>query len=300
MTDTTLSHHRREPYDMADTDWLKVSWGAVFAGVAIALTVQLLLNLLGVGVGAAVIDPGTADNPDASTFSILGALWYVVAGIIGALAGGWVSSRLSGSPVKTTGAFHGLAVWAVATLVVMFLLTTSVGAIVGGAFSGLQSVIGGVGQTAATVAEAAAPSIAKAADPMADIERQIRSATGGSDPEALRTAAVTAVQAVLTGDESQAEAAQTRAAEALARARNIPVDQALAQVRDYESSYRAAVDKAKQEAIAAADTATKVISRGALLGFLALALGAAAAWFGGIAGTVPVAPVVAPARRDVR
>jgi hypothetical protein len=31
----------------------KVSWGAIFAGVAIALSTQLLLNLLGVGIGAA-------------------------------------------------------------------------------------------------------------------------------------------------------------------------------------------------------------------------------------------------------
>jgi hypothetical protein len=29
----------------------QISWGAVFAGVVIALTAQLLLNLLGVGIG---------------------------------------------------------------------------------------------------------------------------------------------------------------------------------------------------------------------------------------------------------
>ena len=54
----------------------QVSWGAIFAGVAVALVVQVLLTLLGVGIGAATLDPGTADNPAASTFSVVSAIWY--------------------------------------------------------------------------------------------------------------------------------------------------------------------------------------------------------------------------------
>ena len=34
-----------------------VSWGAVVAGVAVALVTQALLNMLGVGLGAATLDP---------------------------------------------------------------------------------------------------------------------------------------------------------------------------------------------------------------------------------------------------
>jgi hypothetical protein len=294
MTDTSLAYSRAELGSVAAADRTvalnKVSWGALFAGVVLALTVQLLLNLLGVGVGAAVIDPGTADNPAASTFSIMAGVWYVVAGLVGAFVGGYVSSQLSGCPLKTTGAFHGLTTWAVTTLVVLYLLTTSVGVLVGGAFSGLSGVAGGFGKTASGIVQAAAPSIA-AANPMADIERQIRSASGGTDPDALRTAAVTAVQAVLTGDQAQAEDARTRAADALARAQNIPVEQARTQVGEYEAKYRAVVERGKQQAIAAADTATKAVSRGALLGFFALVLGALAAWFGGIAGTIPAARI---------
>ncbi len=41
----------------------RVVLGCRVRRVAIALTVQLVLNLLGVGIGAAVLDPGTADNP---------------------------------------------------------------------------------------------------------------------------------------------------------------------------------------------------------------------------------------------
>ena len=48
----------------------KVSWGAVLAGVVVALVTQLVLNLLGIGIGAATLDPGTGDNPSAASFSI--------------------------------------------------------------------------------------------------------------------------------------------------------------------------------------------------------------------------------------
>lgn len=262
----------------------KVSWGAIFAGVVVALAVQFLLNLLGVGIGAAVLDPATSDNPAASTFSIAGGVWFVVAGLISAFIGGYIASRVSGRPSSSTGGFHGLTTWAVTTLVVLYLLTTSVGALVGGAFSGLTSVIGGVGQTAATAASAAGPALANTTNPMAGLEQQVRNTTG-NDPQALQNAAVAAVQAAVTGDEAKAQDARARAADAVAKAQGIPVEQARSQVEEYERSYRANVEAAKQQAIEAAQAATAAVSAGAILGFIALVLGAIASWFGGVSGT---------------
>ena len=47
----------------------RVSWGAILAGVVAALVVQLLLNILGVGIGASSLDAAnTGDNPSASGF----------------------------------------------------------------------------------------------------------------------------------------------------------------------------------------------------------------------------------------
>lgn len=301
MTDPVAAHRAREADYVSDPSvnaaLNKISWGAVFAGMVLALAVQFLLNLLGVGIGAAVIDPATTDNPDPSTFSIAGGLWFVVSGIVAAFVGGYVASRVSGRPSKATGSYHGLTSWAVTTLVVLYLLTTSVGTLVGGAFSGLSSIIGGVGKTAATVTTAAAPAVATSVDPIADIERQVRNATGGNDPAALRDAAVAAVRAAVTGDEATAEEARNRAADAIAKAQNIPVDQARTQVQQYEESYKASVERAKQQATEAADTAATVVSSGALLGFVSLVLGAVAAWFGGASGTTPAVVTTDTARR---
>jgi hypothetical protein len=281
---TALPHETVQTRVSTNAALNKVSWGAIFAGVAIALAAQFLLNLLGVGIGAAVLDPATSDNPAATTFSIGGGIWFVVAGIVASFLGGYVASRLSGRPSSSTGGYHGLTTWAVTTLVVLYLLTTSVGGLIGGAFNGLTSIVSGVGQTAATAVTAAAPALADSANPMAGIEQQIRSTTG-NDPQALQSAAVASVQGLVTGDEATAEDARNRAAEAVARAQSIPVDQARTQVEQYEKTYRENVEAAKQQAIEAAQAATAAVSAGAILGFIALALGAIAAWFGGSYGT---------------
>jgi len=268
----------------------RVSWGAVLVGVVISLVVQLLLNMLGVGVGAATLDPTTSDNPTASSFSIGAGIWWTVSGVLAAFAGAYAAGRLSGKPREGTAAWHGLATWALTTLIIIYLLTSTVGGLLGGAFSAVSSAAGGLGRAAGgavqTVAQAAAPSLAQTADPFGDIERSMRSATSGQDPAALRDAAVSAMRAVVTGDAAQAQAARDRAADALAKAQNIPPDQARQQVQQYEQSYRQAVDRAKQQATAAADAAAKAVSRGALFAFVALVLGAVASWFGGRMGAV--------------
>ena len=66
-----------------------------------------------------------------------------------------------------------------------------------------------------------------------------------------------------------------------------------------EQRYHQAVDQAKTAAAVAADRAASVVSTGALLAFVALALGAAAGWLGGRSGVVhPVfADRMVPTRR---
>jgi hypothetical protein len=258
----------------------RVAWGAIFAGVVVALVVQILLTMLGAGLGIATLDPGTADNPAASTFSITAGIWFVVSGIIAAFVGGYLAARMSGHTVPTTGALHGLTTWAFSTLIVLYLLSTAVGSLVGGAFSGVASLVSGAGQT---VAQVAGPMVAKA-NPLDAIENQVRAT--GTDPEALNTAAVNALRQLVTGDGSSPDEARQQAAQALAQARKIPLDQARQQVAQIEQQYRQTVAQAKQAATEAADKAASVISTGALVAFVALVLGAVAGWFGGRSGVV--------------
>src|SRR4051794_13572686 len=265
----------------------EIAWGAVLAGVVVALVTQLLLNMLGLGIGIATLDPGTGDNPSATSLSIGAGIWWILSGILASLAGGYAAGRLSGRPKEATAAWHGLTAWAFTTLVIFYLLSSTVGGVLGGVYNTVSGALGGLGRSAAAAtAGVAAPALSQMADPMAAIETSVRDASGGNDPAALRDAAVTAMRAALTGDQAQVQDARERAAQALAKAQNIPVEQARTQVTGYEQQYRQTVEQARQQATEAADTAARVVSRGALFGFFALALGAVAAWFGGRSGAV--------------
>jgi hypothetical protein len=105
------------------------------------------------------------------------------------------------------------------------------------AFSTLRDVAGGVASTAGravhTAAQVAAPALTAGGDPFAQVEHSMRGTLGGNDPAALRDAAVSGVRAAVTGDGRQADDARTRAAEALAKAQNIPVEEARMQVQQY-------------------------------------------------------------------
>jgi len=261
----------------------------VLIGVVLALVAQLIINMIGLGVGVATLNPASGDNPTATTLSIGAGAWFILSGVIASFIGGYAAGRLAGKPKKSTSAWHGLAAWAVTTLVIFYLLTSTIGALVGGVYNSVADVVGGagkaVGTTAQTALQAAAPQLSNVSDPFGAIETQVRGASG-NDPAALRDAAVGAVRAALTGDQAQAQQARDKAADALSKAQGIPVDQARTQVQQYEQQYRQTMDQAKQQATEAADTAAKAVSRGALFGSLALLLGALAGWFGGRAGTV--------------
>ncbi|MBO0762974.1 MAG: PhnA-like protein [Hyphomicrobiaceae bacterium] len=267
----------------------RVCWGAVLAGVVLALATQSILNLIGIGLGASAFDPAGGANPSAASFSIGAGLWGILSGIISALVGGYAAGRLSGQR-KQTGGWHGLTAWALSTLLMFAMLTTAIGAILGGAFWTLASLSGGATQAVGTAAQAAlqaaAPGVSRTADPFASIEKAIRGASGGNDPAALKDAAVSAVRSAVTSDPAQAQDARERAVQALAKAQGVPADQARTQLGRYDEQYRQAINVAKEQAASAAQMAATAVSRGALFGSLALLLGALAAWLGGRMGAV--------------
>ena len=279
----------------------QISWGAVIAGALIGLVVQVILNMVGVGVGLSTVDAVAGDSPSVGSFSIGAGLWWIISGIIAAAIGGYLAGRLSGKPSQSTTAYHGLIAWAVSTIVVIYLLSSAASGLIGGALSSASAVLGGagnaIGGSVQTAVQTAAPSLNNIGDPMSRIEGQIRSTSGGQDPAALRDTAASTVRAALSGDPAQQAAATDKAADAIAKAQGIPVDQAKAQVVQYQQQYKEMTAKAKEQAKLTADATAKTVSRGALFGALALLLGALAAFFAGQAGAVEPTVTGRPATR---
>jgi hypothetical protein len=110
----------------------RVSWSAVFSGVFLSLAVQLVLNLLGIGIGAATLNPVQGTSPSAESLSIGAMAWWLVSGIIAAFIGGFTAGRTSGEPSESTAGWHGLTSWAAALVILVGIITVGAGSVVGG------------------------------------------------------------------------------------------------------------------------------------------------------------------------
>ncbi len=163
-------------YNRSATALKRVSWGAIFAGVVITLVTQLALSVLGLGIGASAINPATEQNPMSGIGTGAG-VWFAITTLIALFAGGWVAGRLAGIPRATDSLLHGLVTWGLATLLLFYFLTSTVGAIIGGTFSilgsGLSAAATGIGAAAPQIAGAAQNQMQKSGIDMSSIQREV-------------------------------------------------------------------------------------------------------------------------------
>lgn len=136
----------------------RLSWGAVFAGLAIATALQIVLTLFGLGFGLGAYNPG-----DEKALGIGAGLWGIVALLIALFVGGMTTGRLAGRLTRTDGFLHGALLWALSTLLTLWLITRGVGAVLGPAFSIVGRVAGTAASAVATGAASAVGSGASAA-----------------------------------------------------------------------------------------------------------------------------------------
>ena len=125
----------------------RISWAAVFAGVLIAVVIQITLSLLGIGIGLSTVDARTEENP-VQGLGVGSAIWYVVSSLIALFAGGWVAGRLSRTNQEFDGAIHGLLTWSIVSLLTLYFVTTAIGGILGGVGRLVGSTMGAVGNVA--------------------------------------------------------------------------------------------------------------------------------------------------------
>lgn len=112
----------------------RISWAAVFAGLIIAVFIQLALTLLGLSIGLGTIDATNHDTPGTG-LAIGSGIWYVVSLLISLYTGGWVAGRLAKDKHTSESVIHGLLVCGLLFILTFYLLTSAVGNILGGAGS---------------------------------------------------------------------------------------------------------------------------------------------------------------------
>ena len=134
QTYTTDPHTPAATASQARVMW---SWSAIVAGTLTSLIIQVMLTMLGLGVGLIATDVPTAANAPV-TVSTAAVLWFIASGIFSAFVGGAVAGALTPYASDRARSSHALATWALATLIVVgaTMLTASSGATVAGQLAG--------------------------------------------------------------------------------------------------------------------------------------------------------------------
>ena len=275
-----------------------VSWGAVFAGAAVAAALTLIMIVLGAGMGLGLASPWEGEGAEAKTISIAGIFWITFTQLASSGLGGYLAGRLrtKWSGIQTDEArfrdtAHGILSWAVATLVTFALIASAVGsAVSAGAKAGMGVAATVAGGAATAVAGTAARSgddgnngpMAYMTDSLFRRDPNASPASGGtSQTEAGQAAtdrATTAevgrifANALRTGTLSPEDSRY--ASQVVAQRTGLSQQDAEKRVNDVYSRAKANLEEAKTKAKAMADSARKAAAYASLWIFLSLVLGA--------------------------
>src|SRR5262245_42036886 len=117
-----------------------VSGAGIIFGIFAALVSLILLNLLGLGLGLSAADARTdVETVRWGAFTIW-AIASIISAYIGGAVAGWMAGAVDGSP-----AFHGLATWAITTVIVVaaasYIATagTAIGLMAGPSFAAARA-----------------------------------------------------------------------------------------------------------------------------------------------------------------
>lgn len=299
----------------------RVSWGANFAGVVVALSVQLLLSILGMAIGFGVVDPAQDADPLAG-IGIGAGIWLLASTLIALFLGGWTAGRLAGFPLRTTGLLHGIVVWGLGTLLTFWLMTSAIGSLIGGTAQLVGNALGAAGQGVAAAAGAVADEAdGGAPDGAADnaldrIRQQARDLLNRSNAGAimqqgaqdiLRTPGDAAQDVDQILDRLRGNVTGTMSEDDRAAAVDLLVTQAgmsrpeaeqtvanwEREIQQAKQQAEQTAQQAKQQAIVASEKATNTLASALWWTLLMLVIGLVAAAIGGAAGApkaVPVAP----------
>jgi len=270
----------------------RVSWGAIFAGLLVTIVIQMMLTLLGIGIGAATIDPLREQNP-AQGLAIGSAIWLIVSALIAVFVGSCISGRLSGGPRTSDGLLHGIVTWSAATVLTVAMLVSATGVVIGGASTLLSGLVKGGANAAENGQGDKVMSLVKQVVPDADKLSPTGRENGPTGQLATMAKQNPELAAVLAkmeknGGASQSPAERDQAVQILTQ-QGLNQQQAAQLVSQWDQQFQRTKVQVEQKARQVGDKAARGVSRGAILGFIALLLELGVAAWGGWVGAASLA-----------
>jgi hypothetical protein len=137
-----------------------VAWPAIFGGAFGAIAVSLMLLIFGASLGLASVSPMSEANPSPMIFTIITVIWMIIVQWIASGFGGYLTGRLRakftgmhGDEVFFRDTAHGFLSWAVATLITVTFLASTMASVAGAGVTAASAVAGGAAAGAASQAE---------------------------------------------------------------------------------------------------------------------------------------------------
>jgi hypothetical protein len=255
-----------------------VSWPAIFAGAFVAAASSLVLVALGSGFGMASVSPWPNSGVSATTFTVMTAIWLIVVQWLASGLGGYVAGRLRTKWANThtheiffRDTAHGFITWAVATVLVVAVVTSAAATVITGGVHAAATVASGASQGAATVALQGTGTNASQGMAPYNIDTLFRSArpdSSANTTDARAEAARILANGIVSGDIPTAD--RTYLAELVAARTGISPEDAQKRVDTAIAQAKAADAKARQ----AADTARKAASEASIYTALSMLVGA--------------------------
>ena len=262
----------------------RISWSAITGGVILVVTTQLLLSLLGAGIGLDQVNVNAGTTPDAGSLGIGAGAWWIVTSIIALTFGGYAAAWMAGIELRWDGVLHGLITWGIASLLTVWLLSSAIGGIIGGgasALGGLASAAGGGVKTAAQ------PALQAAGVTPDVLQQQAQAYLKPADPDPATMSPQDAQKEIATDLVTYAKGgpdaanAKTRIIAIMAAQQHVSADQATQQFNDAQAKFQQEKAQAVQTAKNAADATAAAASKTSFAAFADLLIGAIAAAIGG-------------------
>jgi hypothetical protein len=261
-------------------EWRPLSWSAIIFGTILALGLSILLHVLGIGITATILDATNRTSDHIVMVSGVSALLFLISTAVSLFVGGFVASSLSRTFSSGRAAIYGLGVWALSTLITMAVLApvlirgagaaaNTAGTVVDRAIS----TLGGIGNTAAQSAQNAPAGLDSR------IERILIGTSQPVDPNAAHDITTLVAQRLTQGNWTPQQRDQLD--KAIARAANIPAEDAHRRVDEAQTTINSTLEEAQQALRRAAETARAAVEGTAyalaismLIGLLAALAGA--------------------------
>ena len=136
---------RRYVNDLDPID--RIHWGAILAGLVVAIATQLLLSAIGAALGFSTIANSGAPRSDAGEVATAVGTWSIISLFISLFVGGWVTAR-SCSPIdRSTANLNGAILWATTMAIGALLLANGVAGTFGIAASNAGTIADRVQQS---------------------------------------------------------------------------------------------------------------------------------------------------------